>query len=119
MVKTYESMFLIDPTIGVKDGNKVPECISAILDKYSVKIIQSIKWAERQLAYSIKGYKRGNYYLIYFDSSSENISKIKRECELSTVIFRAIILSIESSVQSKVLSSIDKMILPAEELKTT
>ncbi|MFH0888963.1 MAG: 30S ribosomal protein S6 [Planctomycetota bacterium] len=115
MVRTYESMFLIDPSMGVKDGSKVPECISTIFDKYSVKIIQSIKWAERQLAYPIKGNRRGNYYLIYFDSSSENISKIKRECELSTVIFRTIILSIESSAKSKVLSGIDKMILPAAE----
>ncbi|MFH1230796.1 MAG: 30S ribosomal protein S6 [Planctomycetota bacterium] len=116
-MKTYESMFLIDPTVGLKDGNKVPECISTILDKYNAKIIQSMKWAERQLSYSIKGYKRGNYYLIYFESSSENISKIKRECELSAVIFRAAILLIEASVKSKVLGSIDKMILPTDEVR--
>jgi len=117
MVKTYEAMFLIDPATGVKDDNKVPECISVILDKYNVKIIQSTKWAERQLAYSIKGHKRGNYYLIYFDSSSENISKIKRECEMSTVILRVVILLIEPSIKSKVLSNTYK-ILPTETVKT-
>jgi small subunit ribosomal protein S6 len=104
MLKTYEAMFLIDPSLGVKEGSKLPECITTILDKYQVKVIQSIKWADRSLAYAIKGNRRGNYYLVYFDSSAENIAKIKRECELSTVILRSLILLVDPAEKSKVLN---------------
>lgn len=114
MLKTYEAMFLIDPATTGKNSNTIPDYINSILDKYSVKILQQKKWAEQTLSYPIKGHKRGSYYIVYFETLAENVSKIRQECELATPILRTLILLIEPSVKSKVMSSMDAITLPSE-----
>ncbi|MBI5779985.1 MAG: 30S ribosomal protein S6 [Planctomycetes bacterium] len=104
MMKTYEAMFLVDPSTASKDG-KMPEYIHNMLDKYNAKILKEMKWADKNLAYKIKGHRRGTYYLSYFETEPENISKIRNECDLSTVIVRSLILFIEPSMKEKMLSS--------------
>lgn len=111
MTKTYEAMFLVDPASSAKDG-KMPEHIHNMLDKYQVKILKEMKWADKNLAYKIKGHRRGTYYLSYFESEPENISKIRRECDLSTSLIRSLILLIEPSMKEKALSSVKESILP-------
>jgi len=105
MLKTYEAMFLVDPASSTKDG-KMPEHIHNMLDKYKVKIIKEMKWADKNLAYKIKGHRRGTYYLSYFETEPENISKIRRECDLSTSLIRALILAIEPAMKEKALNSV-------------
>ncbi|MDI6733317.1 MAG: 30S ribosomal protein S6 [Planctomycetota bacterium] len=92
MFKSYEAMFLVDPAQAGKDNNKLPESISIILNKYKVKIIQVNKWADRNLAYKIKGHRRGSYYLAYLETDPTSISQIRKECDLSISILRTLIL---------------------------
>lgn len=119
MVKSYEAMFLVDPTTTAKDSSKIPDYVRGILDKHNVKILQESKWAERALAYSIKGRRRGNYYLVYFDAPAENILKIKQECELTPGILRSIVLILEPSEKTKILSGPDKTATPVEKPNKT
>lgn len=116
MLKTYEAMFLVDPALSAKDG-KMPEQVHSILSKYNVSVLKELKWSDRNLAYKIKGHRRGTYYLVYFDSEAENISKIRRECELSTFIIRALILLVDPAMKEKVLSSAKEPVLSAFENK--
>jgi len=111
MMKTYEAMFLVDPVTATKDG-KMPEHIHNMLDKYKVKILKEMKWADKNLAYKIKGNRRGTYYLSYFETEPENISKIRRECDLSTSLIRSLILAIEPSMKEKTLSSVKETTAP-------
>ncbi|MEW6027489.1 MAG: 30S ribosomal protein S6 [Planctomycetota bacterium] len=104
MMNTYEAMFLVDPATATKDG-KMPEYIHNIMDKYKVKMLKELKWADKNLAYKIKGHRRGTYYLSYFETEPENISKIKNECELSTSVVRSLIMFVEPSMKDKMLSS--------------
>lgn len=112
MMKTYEAMFLVDPASSTKDG-KMPEHIHNMLDKYQVKILREMKWADKNLAYKIKGNRRGTYYLSYFEAEPENISKIRRECDLSTSLIRSLILVIEPSIKEKALNSVKETAAPA------
>jgi len=108
MVKSYEAMFLVDPATLKKETNKVPDYISAVFSKYEVGIIQESKWAERTLSYSIKGQRRGTYYLTYFNSKSENIAKMTQEFELNPSILRFVILILDPAEKDKILSPKDK-----------
>ena len=118
MMKTYEAMFLVDPVTSTKDG-KMPEHIHNMLDKYKVKILKEMKWADKNLAYKIKGHRRGTYYLSYFETEPENISKIRRECDLSTSLIRSLILVIESSMKEKKINSVKETALPTVAVTAT
>jgi len=118
MMKTYEAMFLVDSASSTKDG-KMPEHIHNMLDKYKVKILKEMKWADKNLAYKIKGHRRGTYYLSYFESEPENISKIRRECDLSTSLIRSLILLIEPSMKEKALNSVKETVLPTVSVTAT
>jgi len=111
MMKTYEAMFLVDPVTASKDG-KMPDHVHNILDKYKVNILKEIKWADRSLAYKIKGHRRGTYYLSYFETEPENLSKIRRECNLSTALIRVLILLIEPAMKEKALNSVKETVAP-------
>jgi small subunit ribosomal protein S6 len=108
MTRTYEAMFLVNPTSSTKDDN-LPDGVRNILSKYDVKILQEKKWAEQKLAYTIKGHKRGSYYLAYFETSPENISKIKQDCELSNEILRILLLSVSQRLKSQIISNITEI----------
>ncbi len=92
MARMYEGMFLIEPTIASKEWDKVVANVHGLLKKYDFTIKSTTKWAERKLAYEVKKHKRGTYLLTYFEGPQDGIAKVRRECELSETILRALIL---------------------------
>jgi small subunit ribosomal protein S6 len=101
-VPTYEGLFLIEPTAATKEWDKVQEDVTRIVGKADGKIVSSNKWGERKLAYPIRGHKRGTYLLAYLDVSAEAIAKIRRECELSEIILRVLLLRHEGEIKQHV-----------------
>ncbi len=92
MNRTYEGMFLIEPTIAAKEWDKVVTHVHGILKKFGATIKASTKWAERKLAYEVNKNKRGTYLLVYFDAPTDAVGKARRETELSDTILRALFL---------------------------
>jgi len=108
MTKTYEAMFIVEPSKGTKDNNILPEVVQNILNRYNVKVLKQIKWAERKLSYPIKGNRRATYYLAYFDSNPESIAKISQECKLTAGVLRTLVLlsSLNLKEMDKILSAV-------------
>ena len=50
------------------------------------------KWSERKLAYEVKGQKRGSFVLVYFRAAHDQITQIDRDCNLSDLVLRNLIL---------------------------
>lgn len=91
-MKPYEGLFLVDPAQASTAWEAVLSHTKEIVTKYSGKILQANKWAERKLAYPIKRQKRGTYILVNFEAPPESITKINADCRLSEIILRAMIL---------------------------
>ncbi|MCB7129213.1 MAG: 30S ribosomal protein S6 [Candidatus Brocadiales bacterium] len=90
-MKTYEAMFLID-NAKAGDWDSVVEHVHGILKKRGSQVISTEKWGERKLAYRIKGHRRGTYMQIYFDAPVGAITEVRRDCQLSDVVLRNLIL---------------------------
>ena len=67
-----------------------------MVTKHGATIARCEKWGERRLAYEIKGRRRGTYVLIYFTATGTAVSEIYRECELSDLMLRTLILRAEA-----------------------
>ena len=90
----YEGMFLMDNRQANRDWDGSLEKLTGILAKHGATVVRSLKWGEHKLAYEIKKRRRGTYVLVYFEAAEDAVSDIHRECELSELVHRALVLKI-------------------------
>lgn len=91
-MRTYEGMFLLDPTQAAQEWEKMKNVITGMIEKRGGTIVSAKKWGERKLAYEIKGHKRGTYVLIYFQMTPQTITTLRRDFLLSETVLRSLIL---------------------------
>lgn len=91
----YEGMFLMDNRQANRDWDGALEKLQSSITKHGAEILRCVKWGERKLAYEIDGRRRATYVLIYFQGAGRTVLNIYRECELSDLIHRALMLKIQ------------------------
>ena len=91
----YEGMFLLNPDrVGSNWGATLKE-LEGIVTNRQAKILYSGKWDERRLAYDIQGHRKGVYVLTYFEAPGPSIAEIERDCQLSPLVLRTLILKLD------------------------
>jgi len=90
-VNHYEGMFLLSQT-ATADLAAAVDHLKAILDKVGAELIAMSRWDERRLAYEIKKQKRGLFILTYFTCPARHLADLERECNLSEVVLRELII---------------------------
>lgn len=90
-MKTYEAMFLLDPTLA-SDWQAAEAEINRILERAEAKVLGIKNWGERKLAYPIGRWKRGLYALSFFEGVPENIAGVERDVQLSEKAIRVLVL---------------------------
>ena len=84
-------MFIIKPDIDKEELERTVSSIEGTISKNGGRVTNSQKWARRELAYSIKKYKEGEYYLFEFEAESKSISPIEGAYRLNENILRMLI----------------------------
>src|SRR5437588_8692805 len=103
-VNLYECMFLLDTTKVAGDVPAADKQLRSLLEKNHAEVLVSRPWDERRLAYPIKNQKKGLYYLTYFSSEGKNLVNIERDCALSELILRMMILKIDPKLVNDMLA---------------
>jgi small subunit ribosomal protein S6 len=88
-------MFVMDNRQANRDWDGSLEKLKSILSKHGAELVRTEKWGERKLAYEMQGRRRGTYMLMYFNATGTAVNEIYRECELSGLMLRALIIKIE------------------------
>jgi small subunit ribosomal protein S6 len=91
----YECMFLLDTNKVAGDVPNAAKQLHALLERNQAEVLASRPWDERRLAYPINGHKKGLYYLTYFRSDGKNVVGIERDCALTELILRTLILKVD------------------------
>ena len=97
-MNAYEGMFLLNSVEAKRDWDAAADHVKGILTKHGAEIATNYRWDERKLAYEVSGQKRGTYYLVYFRAPTEAIAALRRDCELSEIIMRQLILVWEGEI---------------------
>ncbi|MDB4349604.1 30S ribosomal protein S6 [Omnitrophica bacterium] len=95
MTRRYEGMFIIKPDMNEEELNKTVGSIEGTIVKNGGKVENSQKWARRQLAYGIKKYKEGEYYLFDFEAEPKSILAMEDVYRLNENILRTLITAKE------------------------
>ena len=87
----YEGMLLLKPDLTKEGLDKVLGQIRDIIGKNKGTLTEMKDWGKQKMAYPIKKYKEGAYYLLDFHIEPEAIQKIKRSFGLNEEILRVLI----------------------------
>jgi len=87
----YEAMFVF-PQAQTSDLQGAVSHIEEIINRAEGEIIALSKWGERNFATPIDKNKRGLFLLAYFRARGTRMANIERDCNLSEVISRFLII---------------------------
>lgn len=100
----YECLFLLDSNKVAGDVPAAGQQIQSILEKHQAEILASRPWDERRLAYTVKGCKKGLYYLIYFKVEGKKLAEIEHDVSMNETILRSLVLKIDPKLVDTMLA---------------
>ena len=95
-MKNYEIMFIVRPTLSEEDIKKTVKSFEDIITNNGGKVTETIEMGQRELAYEIKKFKSGYYYVITLEANDDKaIKEFDRLALISNDIIRHIIINKE------------------------
>ena len=95
-MKNYEIMFIVRPTVGEDDLKKVTESFKNVITTNGGKVNEFTEMGQRELAYEIKDFKSGYYYVMTLEASDDKaINEFDRLAGISSDIIRHLITKLE------------------------
>jgi len=94
-MRKYELMFVVKPTIDEEATKSVVDNIKKILEKQKAKIVSESNMGRRELAYEVKGFKNGSYFLITVEAEPNAVKEFDRVANINEDIIRHIVVKVE------------------------
>lgn len=88
----YEAMFIVNPNVNEEQKKEITAHLNDAILKNQGEVVSAAVWSEkRKLAYPIKKFHEGIYYLINFKAEPGSILKLKQVYKLNESIIRLLI----------------------------
>ncbi len=95
-MKHYEIMFIVRPTLGEDEVKAVVKNFEKTLTSNGAKVTETTEMGQRELAYEIKDFKSGYYFVFEVESKDDAATKeFDRLALISNDIIRHLITKIE------------------------
>lgn len=95
-MRTYEIMFIVRPTLSEEETQKTIKSFGEVLTSNGAKIVDSKDMGQRELAYEIKKFKSGYYYVYQVEANDDKaIKEFDRLALISSDIIRHLITKLE------------------------
>ena len=95
-MRNYEIMFIVRPTLTEEEIKAVAENFKNVLTNNGANVTNFKEMGQRELAYEIKKFKSGYYFLINVESNDDKATKeFDRLALISSDVIRHLITKIE------------------------
>ncbi len=95
-MRNYEIMFIIRPTLGEDEIKKVAKDFEAIITSNGGNVTNFKEMGQRELAYEIKKFTKGYYYVINVECNDDTaIKEFDRLALISGDVIRHLITKLE------------------------
>ncbi len=94
-MRRYELMFVVKPTLEEEATLKVFETMKALLKEQKAELISEKNMGRRELAYDVKGFKNGNYFLLVVEAEPDAVKEFDRIANINEDIIRHIVVKVE------------------------
>lgn len=95
-MKNYEIMFIVRPTLSEDEVKKVVDNFKKIITDNGSKVTEVKEMGQRELAYEIKKFKSGYYFVLEVEANDDKaIKEFDRLGLISSDVIRHLITKIE------------------------
>ena len=91
----YEVMFIVKPDMEEAQITKVAEDLKKVLTDNNAKLLEEKAMGQRELAYEIKKFKTGYYFLFVVEAEAIAVSEFDRIAKINENILRHLIIKVE------------------------
>jgi small subunit ribosomal protein S6 len=98
MRSTYESIFIIKPTLSDEETEKVIQKMQEIITTGGGEIINVENWGKKKLAYEIKKHKRGHYVLLHLKAEGPLVKELERNYRLNDAVIKFITVKLKGDI---------------------
>lgn len=91
----YEIMFIVRPDMEEAEIKKTAENMKNILTEQKAKILEEKSMGQKELAYEIKKFNTGYYYLFVVEASKEAEEEFNRVARINENLLRHLIVKVE------------------------
>lgn len=95
-MKHYEVLFILKPTLTEEEVSAKLDFVKEVLTKNGAQIESVVPMGTRKLAYKIKKYERGTYFVIYFKAPTNLIAELERVLRITEEVIRFLIVKYEN-----------------------
>lgn len=95
-MRKYEVMFVVRPDLEAENIKAVAENMKEVLVSHGAKVLDVKEMGQRDLAYEVKKYHKGYYYLITIEAETSDATKeFDRLALISEDIIRHLIVRVD------------------------
>ena len=94
-MRNYELMFVVRPTLEEEGTLNVLANMKKILEDMNAKITSEKNMGRRELAYEVKGFKNGNYFLLVVEATPEAVKEFDRVANINEDVIRHIVVKVD------------------------
>ena len=91
----YEIMFVVRPDMEEAEIKKTAEAMKKVLTDSKAKILEEKPMGQRELAYEIKKFTTGYYYLFVVEADATAEQEFNRVARISESLLRHIVVKVE------------------------
>lgn len=92
----YEMMFIVKPDLEEANIKAVGESMKSLVESKGAKVVDYKEMGQRELAYTIKKYKNGYYFLIVAETENdEAVKEFDRVALINENIIRHLVVKVE------------------------
>lgn len=95
-MKHYEVLFILKPTLTEDEIKERVDFVKEIITKNGGEVASVIEMGARKLAYTIKKYERGVYFVIYFTAPTSLIEELVRNLRYNEDVIRFLTVKYEN-----------------------
>ncbi len=109
----YELMLCFDSNRFSRDPDGTSGEIVELIEKAGGEILVSRLWEERRLAYTIKGQRKGTYWLMYVGLEAGKVAGLRRQFQITESILRFLLLKIDPRIVDALVAHAQSAPVPA------
>ena len=94
-MRNYEVMFVVRPNLEDEATNAVAESMKKVLESKKATINEVVNMGRRELAYEVKKFNNGSYFLFKITGDKEAVKEFDRVANINEDIIRHIVVKRE------------------------
>jgi small subunit ribosomal protein S6 len=86
--REYELVFVVRPDVADEDLEVIKDRTTRIIEERGGTILEVEDWGKRRLAYDIRRYSKGHYFLIRYLGGTEAVNEVERTFRIDDSLLR-------------------------------